>query len=615
MPERTITPLRGGDLITEFSGEQVGPHHCMVKENIRFNKGKEEVIRGNDYYQEKLGLEETITLVHDVARPNGEHCTIIGTPTTLYRYNVDAESWWIIGEGFDPSANRWKAVNYDGYVFLNNGKDLPCYYRVEYSRLPKFLGLGDNKVYGYEDVPLAFAGEATPVVPMYELREQGIAYAEDMVVFSNTLVFINVTELVDKYLSIWMNGNDAYGRIQDTNPEYLTQTPFRIINSDYDATRWKLGVKASVSASQPKVIKTDFPVYSLRVLDEINFRETEEDGDDVEVFITRATIHNISEDRKEFSIEYSDGEPPITTDSTGFLTRYTWGQEVAGYLDHQSDGSAMLACLKAANRLIVFRETGFSTYYVSNGILIADRESYTGPYTLANRHLAIAVNDTEVLYRSKKEWFRINMTTLRPEEAEKLALVSNIFDWLSYEVSEVFMADDRLENTLWICCPDGVLAYDYRNEKAFTIDEGYSAVTVAWINGEEQLLMAKDGNILIRTDGYLRRGVAYEGRLVFGFMGEEASETTLETIIPYLASQSQDQVIKYRLYRVQSTVSSPQLFGEKSINPSGSGQIKVHARSPYFQEEILFPNAPVQYSGRKVLYRTTQTITSRFRST
>lgn len=117
-----------------------------------------------------------INLVTMARRPNGKTAVVVGTPTRLFRffamdngayfegtgadayyeeppaanspyYDNNPGNWIQIGSGFSPYACRWEWASNNGYLILNNGWDLPVTYRVEeYS-----------------------------VVPIYELREQGVA--------------------------------------------------------------------------------------------------------------------------------------------------------------------------------------------------------------------------------------------------------------------------------------------------------------------------------------------------------------------------------------------------------------------------------------------------------
>lgn len=157
--------------------------------------------------------DEPINLVHLARRPNGKTAVIVGTPTRLFRYyaleNGDYVStdpddypagetalywsidpsvyppgedpayvdnnpgdWLQIGHGFSPEGQRWEAVNINGWAVFNNGVDLPVTYRVE-------------------DIA---------VVPIYEMREQGIASVGTIAELSGILMVADISEIFEDKL-------------------------------------------------------------------------------------------------------------------------------------------------------------------------------------------------------------------------------------------------------------------------------------------------------------------------------------------------------------------------------------------------------------------------------
>lgn len=143
--------------------------------------------------------EEPVTLVHMATRPNGMRALIVGTKPRLYKYlaldesgyvdltaeyidTVDADypywdgnpgEWVVIASGFSMDAQRWEAVSVNGWSIFNNGVDLPHSYRVEESE----------------------------AVPLYELREQGIASVGTIAEFGGVLFCGNIKEIKSLPLS------------------------------------------------------------------------------------------------------------------------------------------------------------------------------------------------------------------------------------------------------------------------------------------------------------------------------------------------------------------------------------------------------------------------------
>ncbi len=196
---------------TPFS-YHITPPVQAVSGRLRFYGKVSSTVATGSVWFDSLTLDEAessilpINLVHYVRRPNGKACLIVGTKTTLYRYfafdngdyfvddldpnyfvttglgtpffvetgpdtpvfveslqqgefvdsgpgtPVFAENpgeWQIIGTGFSPNGHRWEALNINGFAVFNNGYDLPVTYQ-----------------------------EQDPeVLPIYELREAGVALA------------------------------------------------------------------------------------------------------------------------------------------------------------------------------------------------------------------------------------------------------------------------------------------------------------------------------------------------------------------------------------------------------------------------------------------------------
>ena len=106
----------------------------------------------------------------------------------IYRYREETSEWSLIAEGlfnldefgysasmqsvadtYDLKATRWEVVVIDGYCIMNNGVDLPLYYR--------------------EDWPCAF--------PLFSLRERGIVRVGTISEFDGRL-FISDVEYFDE---------------------------------------------------------------------------------------------------------------------------------------------------------------------------------------------------------------------------------------------------------------------------------------------------------------------------------------------------------------------------------------------------------------------------------
>lgn len=212
MPPVTARPADGGQLITRAASADVGPLNYSRKLNLRRDLSDEIVREGWDYFiplpdeSDALlqpfpaGTNDRVNLIHVTRRPNGQAAVIVGTPTTLYRFNndfsgyvdtgyvdagyfIDRTRWEVIGSGFSENGRRWEAVDVDGETVFNNASDIPVSFRVEW----------------------------TKVKPLYDLREQGVVCVGTIAEFNGMLVGGDITELssddIDEVLNLKRSGS------------------------------------------------------------------------------------------------------------------------------------------------------------------------------------------------------------------------------------------------------------------------------------------------------------------------------------------------------------------------------------------------------------------------
>ena len=85
--------------------------------------------------------------------------------------------WIVIGSGYSTAGKRWETVSINGYMVFNNGVDLLCTYRVE----------------------------EMSVVPIYELREQGVAAVGTISEINGILMCGDITEIHPHEVPLWFN--------------------------------------------------------------------------------------------------------------------------------------------------------------------------------------------------------------------------------------------------------------------------------------------------------------------------------------------------------------------------------------------------------------------------
>jgi hypothetical protein len=150
-----------------------------------------------------------ITQVHMTRLPNGQTAVLAFTATTIYRYyaqengpymdatagdpgvpymdpntshagvpyfNDNPADWVVVGSGFSTDGHRWEVQECAGYCCINNGVDLPMTYQLTDAE----------------------------VIPIYELREQGIAAVGTICVYNGILMCADISEIVTSQFNTMM---------------------------------------------------------------------------------------------------------------------------------------------------------------------------------------------------------------------------------------------------------------------------------------------------------------------------------------------------------------------------------------------------------------------------
>lgn len=199
-----VRPTNGGRLMTAVSKDSVGLNNYTIKRDFRRDLDREIRAEGYDKFHPNtvpsaLATQhwpagtagdgsDPILLITECRRSNGQTAMVVGTKSTLWRFSgsdnglyVDATyvdstyfettnigAWVKIGDGFSYRGGRWEAEQCGDYLVLNNGVDLPVTYRLQDSS----------------------------VVPIYELREQGVVSVGTIAVHDGVLVCGDIS-LVD----------------------------------------------------------------------------------------------------------------------------------------------------------------------------------------------------------------------------------------------------------------------------------------------------------------------------------------------------------------------------------------------------------------------------------
>lgn len=506
-------PSSGGDLVTLLSGENVGGSNYVVKRDWRRILDAEVRREGHvqfapdpdvdpdDQFLIPNGLE--INLVHHSRKPNGQAAVIIGTSTTLYRYysledggvytsdvyeaDVFSDSsgvWLAIGDNFSESGNRWEAKDVAGKTVFNNGVDLPVIYDLAWLQ----------------------------VKPVYELRDQGIAFAGTIEEYDGMLVLGDLAELKnDTITSDVMNGRNVTGVSQtgttvtgssDTFDStdigktilFSTGESALILASPTTATVTvdKTQTVASTSArvailygTVSSVDQYDRTQYRLLVS---NIGDPEDFGDGSLTTDVVATQPYVGLVNRTFAFEAGDViiipgadtagaaleatvlsvngthdtltiDTPIVTAVSGVLVqKKSRLASTSAAFDLQDDGSAIIRIQELQGRLIVLKE---SSIFVGAITGLPDpplqfQKVYGGAHCIAWKWMLARVNGEHLIYATGTDFYTFSLSSLTPRVHDKLQLCKNLFFNVATDLSlfnNFWAADNVITREIWFMFP------------------------------------------------------------------------------------------------------------------------------------------------------------------
>lgn len=393
---------------------------------------------------------DTIITVNEVI-PSG---TVEGFIMPVYG-SAGSGSWLEVGSGFssfDPevssgcpaeeTAHRWEAVNINGYTIFNNGYDLPVTYNIK----------------------------EFEVKPIYELREQGIAFVGTISEFNGMLLCSDVAEINTDYLDTVMNGADPYGVFRD--PQRYDRRKYRSLYSPIgEPRRWGAGVNGSINAGSTS-LTIAWPVESFEVGDDITITGAGVASGDLETSIIAVSGTTITV-----------GNPAVTSvsDQLVYKTTNAGLAPIPGYYDLQDDGSGILRTTQLRQYAVALKQTSIfiGSYTGVSNDPIQWRRVYNGEDNLFWQWCMVNVRGEYLIFPSDKDFFVFTLSTQAPRPHPKLSLCRNLFfDYASVN-NDLFASINGATQEAWFHVPDAsgykAVCYDYRYDSVSVADHDYLA--------------------------------------------------------------------------------------------------------------------------------------------
>lgn len=496
-----IRPGMGGHLLSDISKDTIGETNYAVKRNWRRVLDRERVCEGYDYFQPNTDFgvndqpfplapdnDEPITLQITARRPNGEEAFICGTPTRLFRFNYSAAVWEQIGSGFSADAGRWQPVNINGYLVLNNAVDLPVVFRVEWDE----------------------------VMPLYELRDQGVASVGWIAEFNGALMLGNINEMTTAELaasraliySLTTTGS-LVGTTFTASAGYFSTTD---VGRHLVLTDQAYRIVAYISATQVTVDRAATAVHAASTFfitnpsqygrltgsNHIQYRLTWSKLDEPQRYAATATGTisagsgvlkldylsrsfsvgqeivvlgagvgggNLTATIRTFDGIFANLTVTATTAASNTLIQASDANTsiAIGFLDLQAEGSAIVGMLAMRDVLVVYKDGGIHLVRYT-GVQSAPFDSVRIKGADENKSLyyantlisAVDRNGVEFhLYAGRNAFYRFDLTTQNPQEM--LVFESAKKDFFTSAVmgdaSLVFSADNPITKEIFIFYP------------------------------------------------------------------------------------------------------------------------------------------------------------------
>jgi hypothetical protein len=603
MPQRPNTydlkVADGGQLATVPSLENAGDAAYIVKENWRRYEQDQEGLREGDLLfrpnadlpqgTQALDVASEITLIAEVVRPNGDRSVIAATKTHVYRYVYSSATWQTIGSGYSTAGRPWQVASLNGYLVFNNAVDLP----------------------------FTFRHEDSAVVPIYALREAGVASVGFIYEFNSFLHCFDITEIIEDELADILNGGTPYGLVASNLTNRIT---YKNIWSEFgDPRRWAVQIPATITAAGMEAT-LDYAVSAetLSVGAKIAIIGAGLNGGTIGGQIgieDGAPVTDI--DGLDVTWSTTGSDPALTYPLRVVITQFRDLSSLSGGNAIQDDGSAILAAEKLGTQLIVYRETCIftgrytgvrETPFVYRRVDVpkeARDRMLRYPRTLCN-----PTGDYH-LFAGGTEWYTFDGLG-EPRPMQILNRSKNLFFSAVSESDpwRPFALRNQTTREMWFCTSTNVYAFDYQFGSVSTIDVAYTAgcfvnkpASAPAVIGPRWMLLAvlsapsvrslvQYGRVENQAITYLRRGAAYTARILStlwpapdrrDFLGEIDARGYLIQ----LASGSGDPDVTIKLYSTSDPAKAPTLRFTRTIeNPKGKGFIPALYKNTWFQDEI-----------------------------
>ncbi len=614
----SVMATDGGQLVSgSHSQDTTGAANYVEK--INFRRETDGEVRREGWSRlnldgtlcDELGSAAPVRLLKQFSS-EGNMYLVAASGDKVYVLNESSKQWKVIAENlynidefnysskqastaafYGLKAKKIEVVAIDGYLIINNGLDLPLYYRPDW--------------------PCAF--------PMFSLRERGIIRVGTISEFDGRLFIADVEyfdESIDNNFTYFMGASESPYRPPEEFFDYDTYTfTYRVVHT-IEFSAWRLALTSGEARSAPNLFGQNYQAtvseitdgvlkkikipYQMggtkqrRFYDAVGFSDSNANGrydstSDASVFVNSNGYRmlNIS---NSWRIANSSSDTSIyeTTDSIPYLGDWTGGGSV---LSHWFLASTVFNPYH--NNL---------DFYIDGALSDTDHSSYSYSTVLVGDQIRMTVTDSTgksgvydaVVEKIESDYYNYEtVLTLRDSYRQSSGVVTN--SGAEPDADDVYATGDKVVFVL-------LKEPDIFNSDSSISREASDAITFPE-DGSQILKMLKlsDKLIVHRQTGYLAisRGdnlspFYYEER----YKGERVAD--LRNTIININEQRQIFVGYNGVFSITPASVEPELFaplmmGEEFWRFTSSDEAEyVYAEENSITQEI-FINSPVMYES------------------
>lgn len=418
---------------------------------------------------------------------------------------------------FEGGAYRWEIVDVKNHIVINNGVDLPIVFKSEWQYAEPLYGLRENGVISvgtiasYQD--RLFCGDLTVITKGYDkwFKESTAPYGyiyEDPLFGTDVQVqryqyrMVYSSEGDPKLFNSGIVSGDAVVMESGGIPAQLVIDSEGVYNIT-PAYNFHIGSPGSMYKLYSDGLYQSDEAYTISFVSPISTVKLEDEKSSLVsgIFLARDIQDN------SLSLVDADGAYLGLLDpSTGsFLSEGTYTivlrpyveqlRSPAAFREFPEDGSRILRMKPLADKLVVYRDSGFFFLSRTNStdFPFAVEPRYRGGRVADFRHTIIDIDGKQHLFMGNSGIYAINRSSTEPQPVSMFEIGPPFWQRVPPELAEfVYAVDNPITREIFIMCPLGLLENeygDYVNEKGEVI---WSEANYAYATSESRELYADD---------------------------------------------------------------------------------------------------------------------------